>query len=134
MVGVGELGLFCGGGGNSCLLVSLLLSAGGGEGDLPDVVPGLCCLYLATRGCGLLLSDVVHRATGLSDEILLTLRHQSLMTLQCNTRYLSCLLVVVVVVVICHLSSVICHNEHHVCETFVIIDIKINCFCYQHQQ
>ena len=119
MLGIGELGLFSGGEGNSCLLVSLLLSAGGGEGD---VVPGLCCL--ATRGCGLLLSDVVHRATGLSDEILLTLRHQSLKTLQCNTRYLSCLLVVV-----SHLSSVICHNEHHVCETFVIIDIKINCFC-----
>ena len=82
MVGVGELGLFCGGGGNSCLLVSLLLSAGGGEGDLPDVVPGLGRLNLSAAGCRLLLSDEVHGAAGLGDEILLTLCHQSLQTLQ----------------------------------------------------
>ena len=69
--------------GDLLVLPSLLLSAGGGEGDLPDVVPGLCSLDLAASGgSGRLPSHEVHRATGLSYEILLTLRHQSLQTLK----------------------------------------------------
>ena len=69
-------------GGNPALLVPVLLSPGGGEGDLPDVVPGLGSLHLASGGCGLLPSDEVHGAAGLGDEILLTLCHQSLQALQ----------------------------------------------------
>ena len=75
------LGLFRG---NLLVLPSLLLSAGGGEGDLPDVVPGLHSLDLtaAGGGSGRLPPHEVHRATWLSYEILLALCHQSLQTLE----------------------------------------------------
>ena len=53
-------------GGSPTFLV--LLGTGGGEGDLPDGVLGLGSLDLLGGGCGLLLSDVVHGATGLRDD------------------------------------------------------------------
>ena len=71
-------------GGSPTFLVPL--GPGGGERDLPNVVPGLGSLDLPSGGCGLLLSDVVHGATGLRDEILLTLCHQSLQALQHHSQ------------------------------------------------